>query len=155
MLRGSSFLLQKSIKHYEVLIYQIAKLDRHYWEIDVDDYSDKNISLILGLYDKVEGALGDNDDETASVTLITKIMLGVFGNVPALDQNFCKGFGYNKYFSKSLLRKIADYYDANKGTIDTYRIHTIDYQTGTDTAFLYSKAKLIDMIGFIEGLRTS
>lgn len=152
MLRGSSFLLQKSIKHYEPLIHQISKLDKAYWEIDADKYTDDNINLLIKLYELIEDSLGNDDNETASATLVTKIMLGVFANVPALDEYFCTGFGYSKYFSKGLLRKISNFYLSNKFAIDSHQIKTLDFDTGNDTSYLYTKAKIIDMIGFIEGL---
>lgn len=154
MLRGSSFLLQKSVKHYEKLISVIAKMPKVCWEIDLDTYSDERISLLLEIYKHISGSLGE-DDEYASTTLVTKIMLGVFGNVPALDDNFCKGFGFSKYFSGSLLRKISGFYQTNKEEFDKHRIKTIDFYTGKETARFYTKAKLIDMVGFIEGLKKS
>jgi hypothetical protein len=154
MLRGSSFLLQKSVKHYEQLISVIVKMPKVCWKIDLDTYSDENISLLLEIYKHIFGSLGE-DDEYASTTLVTKIMLGVFGNVPALDDNFCKGFGFSKYLSKSLLRKISDYYQTNKEEFDRHRIRTIDFGTEMETDRYYTKAKLIDMVGFIEGLKKS
>jgi len=152
MLRGSSFLLQKSVKHYEQVISVIAKMPKVCWKLDLDTYSDKSISLLLEIYKHISGSLGE-DDEYASTTLVTKIMLGVFGNVPALDDNFCKGFGFSKYFSKPLLRKISDFYQTNKEEFDRHRIKTIDFSTGMETDRYYTKAKLIDMVGFIEGLK--
>jgi len=154
MLRGSSFLLQKSIKHYEQLISAIAKMPKVCWEIDLNSYSDASVSLLLEIYKHILSSLGEND-EYASATLITKIMLGVFGNVPALDDNFCRGFGFSKYFSRTLLRKIADFYEANKKEFDKHRIKTIDFSTGIETNRYYTKAKLIDMVGFIEGIKKS
>jgi len=154
MLRGSSFLLQKSVKHYEQLISVIAKMPKVYWEIDLDSYSNQNIAMLLDLHKYVFGFLGEKDDY-ASTTLVTKIMLGVFGNAPALDDNFCKGFGFSKYFSGSLLRKISDFYKTNKDEFDKHRIKTIDFNTGRETDRYYTKAKLIDMVGFVEGLRKS
>lgn len=153
MLRGSSFLLQKSVKHYEDLIKAISKLDKIYWEIDLDRYSDGNIKQLLTLYDTIVEHLGDNDEEEASVTLTTKIMLGVFGNIPAFDDNFCKGFKVSKYMSSSLLKRIANYYRDNKDEIDKQRIRTLDFQTGAETYRYYTKAKIVDMVGFIEGLK--
>jgi hypothetical protein len=49
MYRGSSFLLQKSIKHFEKLIILISKLEPFYWEIDVDSYNEDTISLLINL----------------------------------------------------------------------------------------------------------
>lgn len=154
MLRGSAFLLQKSVKHYEKLIIVIAKMPKSCWEIDLDTYSDEKILLLLEIYKHISGCLGE-DDEDASDTLVTKIMLGVFGNVPALDDYFCKGFGFRKKFDGSLLRKISGFYQTNKGEFDKHRIKTIDFSTGKETARVYTKAKLIDMVGFIEGLKKS
>jgi hypothetical protein len=154
MFRGKAFLLQKSAKHYEPLISIIAEMPKVCWEIDLDAYSDKAISLLLEIYKHIFGSLGE-DDEHASTTLVTKIMLGVFGNVPALDDNFCKGFGLSKYFSRSLLQKVSDFYQTNKEEFDKNRIRTIDFRTGMETNRYYTKAKLIDMVGFIEGLRKS
>ena len=152
MLRGSSFLLQKSVKHYEELISVIAKTPKVCWEIDLDSYSNENIAKLLDLHKYILGSLGEND-EYASTTLVTKIMLGVFGNVPALDYNFSKGFGFSKYFSGSLLRKISHFYQTNKEEFDKHRIKTIDFSTGKETHRYYTKAKLVDMVGFIEGLK--
>lgn len=155
MLRGSSFLLQKSVKHYEQLISVIAKMPRVCWMIDLDTYSDdETISLLLKIHEHIRYSLGE-DDEYASTTLVSKIMLGVFGNVPALDDNFCKGFGFSKHFGESLLRKISDYYQTNKDEFDRNRIKTIDFGTGMETDRYYTKAKLIDMVGFIEGIKKS
>ena len=152
MLRGSSFLLQKSLKHFESLIVAISDMDRKYWDIDVDKYTHENIELLLELYHKIMNYLG-HEKEYASATLITKIMLGVFGNIPALDDNFCRGMGFSKYLSKSLLLKIAQYYQDHRQEISEQEIKTLDFHTGRETGRYYTKAKIIDMIGFIEGMR--
>ena len=39
MLRGASFLFDKSIYYYKDLIINISKLDKSYFEIDVDNYN--------------------------------------------------------------------------------------------------------------------
>lgn len=77
-------------------------------------YSEENvIPLLLQIYRHIYDSLGEKDG-FASVTLVTKIMLGVFGNVPALDKYFCKGFGFSKYFSEPLLREISDFMKPTK-----------------------------------------
>lgn len=152
MLRGSSFLLQKSIKHYEQMISVIAKMPRVCWQIDLDTYSNESISLLLEIHKHIFNSLGE-DDENASTTLITKIMLGIFGNVPALDDYFSHGFCCSKSLSKSLLLRISDYYQTNREEFDRHRITTIDFGTGMEIDRYYTKAKLLDMVGFIEGLK--
>ena len=48
MLRGSSFLLEKSARHFVDAIKVIASFDKTFWDIDVDTYSSgENVSLIL------------------------------------------------------------------------------------------------------------
>jgi len=42
-----------------------------------------------------------------------------------------------------------------KEEFDKHRIKTIDFSTGIETDRYYTKVKLIDMVGFIEGLRKS
>ncbi len=153
MLRGSTFLLQKSVKHFEALIKEVASMDTSLWEIDVDLYSSENIDIILTTKNRIRKQLGDKS-EYASDTLISKIMLGVFGNVPAFDQNFCTGFGMNKSLIKNNLLALRDYYKDYRNEINGQIIRTIDFETGKETNRFYTKAKIIDMVGFIEGMKT-
>ena len=76
-------------------------------------------------------------------------MLGVFGNVPAFDNNFRKGFGCHS-FGKKNLTMIKKFDDEHKAQIDAKVIYTFDFN-GTETKRQYTKAKIIDMIGFIKG----
>ena len=85
-----------------------------------------------------------------SLTLITKIMLGVFGNIPAFDTYFVTAFGVRS-LNQNSLRKIKDFYDANRVQIDELDIRTKDFHTSGLTHRMYPKAKIIDMIWFIEG----
>ena len=152
MFRGSTFLLKKSFKHFEALVKEIASMDKLLWEIDIDSYSNNNIDLIINSKYKIRNKLGDSS-EYASDTLISKIMLGVFGNVPAFDQNFCTGFGMSKSLIKNNLLTLRDYYKDYRNEIDGQRIRTIDFETGEETDRFYTKAKIIDMVGFVEGMK--
>lgn len=156
MLRGSSFLLEKSMRHLSKLIQEISNFDESIWDIDVDSYTDDNIQLLLKSKEKIKIALGK--DKNASDTLTTKIMLGVFGNVPAFDNYFRNGFGFS-YCGNSQLKKISKFYQipGNKKIIDKYnnKIFTFDFNTGKETEINYTRAKIVDMIGFIEGQKKS
>ncbi|MDR3502176.1 MAG: hypothetical protein P4L79_06285 [Legionella sp.] len=152
MLRGASYLLQKSIKFYEPLIKAIAKSDHAYWCIDINNYTDKNISLLLKCCKMINESLGP--ENTTSDTLITKIMLGVYGNVPAFDTYFKKGFMISS-LNKTSLKKIYNFYLKNVDVIDNQLINTLDIVTGLPTTRKYPRAKIIDMIFFIEGLKNS
>src|SRR6056297_3077055 len=92
MLRGSSFLLSKSVKHYENLITLISETKGKIWEIDVDNYTEENMELMLEFGSKIQKNLGSAEDNVTA-TLTTKIMLGIFGNVIALDRYNRKAFG--------------------------------------------------------------
>lgn len=147
MMRGSSFLLEKSVRNYRNLIISISKTDPKLWEIDVDNYNDENIDLLLKCKKDIINAFGEN---TPTDTLITKIMLGVFANVPAFDQFVQKSLKLYTLNRKSLL-KIKEFYEKNKTVIDSFKIYTLDFSTCKETNILYTKAKLIDMCGFMAG----
>ncbi|MHA1973027.1 MAG: hypothetical protein ACTSW1_08545 [Candidatus Hodarchaeales archaeon] len=148
MFRGSTFLLEKSYKYFEDTIYLISKYDKRIWSIDLDTYNDENIDILLEFKSRLKDVL--NTERKPSDTLITKIMLGVYANTPAFDTLFGVGFGV-KTFNKKSLRILSNFYQKHQSVIDSYKIYTIDFPTGTKTSRLYTKAKLIDMIGFIEG----
>jgi hypothetical protein len=161
MLRGSSFLLQKSAKHYQATIEYIATLEKSVWQIDTDNYTEENIKIILNIYNNVKQRLIENGN--ADLTLVTKILLGVFGFIPAFDQYFCNTFreifadkncGFRVVNSKSL-NCIKDFYEQNKIEIDKLAAETFttDFKTETKTLNNYTKAKIIDMYGFTAGLK--
>ena len=155
MFRGSSFLLQKSIKHFEPTIQHIATLDKSVWEIDVDNYDEKNIQTILKIYNDIKLCLIIKNN--SHLTLITKILLGVFGCVPAFDNYFCNSFrdifgkecGFRVVNEKSLAC-IKKFYEANRQTIDklSNETFTTNFTTEKKTTINYPKAKIIDMYGF-------
>ena len=149
MLRGGTVLLEKSLVFYKRLIKYFAGLNGDpVWEIDVPWYTAANIRKLLRLKDGIRKNLGVQNNPTE--TLITKIMLGVFGNVPAFDSLFKYGFSITEC-GESQLKKIAKFYSENKKAIDRFKVRTLDFHTGKETPRRYPKAKLIDMIGFIQG----
>jgi hypothetical protein len=152
MLRGSSFLLEKSIGQYKPLIKEISTFPTEIWQIDADSYTESNIQVLMDFKEKASIALGKG--KNTSDTLITKIMLGIFGSVPAFDSYFMTSFKVTA-FNKKALEKVADYYKVHKVTIDQYSqsITTYEFNNEADTGRHYTKAKIIDMIGFMEGYR--
>jgi hypothetical protein len=150
MFRGSSFLFWSSIRYLMRLIENIANFDKNIWEIDVDRYSKENINLLLDCRSMIISSLGAANNPTD--TLVTKIMLGVFGNAPAFDDNFCKGLKLKKSLDRHSIGFIAEFYLDTRTIIDQYEIFTLDFHSGKETKRKYTKAKLVDMIGFIEGI---
>lgn len=149
MLRASSTLLQKSARYLAPTIKVIAQTEAPAWEIDVHFYTEANIQLLIKLADAIQAALPG-----ASPTLQTKIMLGVFGSVPAFDRNFkmgCKGEGISQTFGRQALKQIGAFYRGNAALIDSHRVQTLDFVTGEPTKRTYPRAKVIDMAFFSEG----
>ena len=175
MLRASAHLLTKSVKCYEPLIKHIATSKKSNWYLDVNDYESPTVKKkILDLYNGIYNVLKDevfvnvNQIEpiankklrTPTLTLVTKIMLGVFGIIPAFDANFITAFksldNLKHRFSPlsdEPLDLIYEFYIDNKPEIDKLSdlTHTIDFKNGKKTELKYTKAKIIDMYGFIKG----
>jgi hypothetical protein len=112
------------------------------------------------IYDKVQEFAVPSGNSHA--TLVTKIILGIFGFIPAFDQYFCNSFrgifglshGFRSVNKKSV-EAICDFYDCNRAEIDdiSKALFTMDFATGRATSHRYPKAKIIDMYGFNKGLR--
>lgn len=147
MLRGSTGQLQKSMRHLVPTIELIAATDDQVWQIDIDQYNEENIERLLKLSRQIKMAI--QVDGSATDTLSTKVMLGVFGNVPAFDTRFKQGFGSSTLGKKSL-RGIAAFYDQHQPFSDR-RIQTMAFDTQTPSDLYYPKAKLLDMVFFIKG----
>ena len=155
MLRGSSQLLQKSLRFYVPVIKKISSLNHKIWEMDIDKYDNKESRRILiETYQSICKAF----PMKTSVTLATKIMLGVFGNTPAYDRYFRLAMkkltksasGFSSFNDKSLLA-IYSFYDANREVIDTLssRSKTCTFGSGKSLKSQFiPKAKVVDIIGF-------
>ena len=156
MFRGSSFLLQKSSKYFLKTVEYINTLDKNLWKIDINNYDDIIIDNLIEIYNKLDKLIIEG--RSRSITLITKMMLGIFGFVPAYDDYFCQSFrklaggkcGFRS-FNKKSLKIIKDFYDCNKISIDklSNETFTYDFITGNKTNIKYPKAKIIDMFGFM------
>ncbi len=155
MLRGSSFLLQKSIKHYEALINIIAKTDHILWEIDLNTYDQEDIrTKLIATKSIIKRALG-TEKSIPSDTLTTKIMLGVFGNLPAFDTYFTQGmknagYKFSGTFNNNSLKTLHECYVDHKKAIDSYDIRTLGFNNGKETNIRYTKAKNLDMYGVMK-----
>lgn len=161
MLRGSSFLLQKNPAYLKDLVEWIYQQELSSWELDVPHYKD-NSDYILTLYKQAKAHLLKGKKHQ-DVTLVTKVLLGVFAIIPAYDSFFKKTFseiaGNNCGFSvinKESLKIIHQFYMENKLEIEqlSKSINVLDFN-GQPTKYHYSKAKIIDMYGFQVGYMKS
>jgi hypothetical protein len=147
MFRGKAALLQRNSRALLPAVEMIANAPPIMWTTDVVDYDEKRIEAILDFKDKLSELVPGGQSDT----LTSKIMLGVFGCVPAFDRYFRTGFHVSS-FSRSALREVHDYYNEHKEIIETCRDFTIGFD-GVPTERRYTQAKVIDMIFFIEGAK--
>lgn len=98
MYRGSSNLLQKDYKVHTELIKILIKDCSYLWNEDITWEQLEVVNNLVKSYYKDYGV-------TPTTTLITKVLMGIFGCIPAYDRYFIQGLkDYNKnheYISQS------------------------------------------------------
>lgn len=159
MYRGSSFLLQYDYKVHVVPIKEYL-LDPRYKDlfgIEWSRFSEEELKEKLNLledlsnklkeyYEKLRVAISDKDIKAeVSDILITKILLGTLGCVPAYDSFFkAAAIKYNVttgiYNTKSI-NKLVEFYKNNEDDLEETRKHLII----KDTNIKYPQMKLLDM----------
>lgn len=159
MMRGSSFLLQKSVRHFASYIEYVNILPQEYWDDDVDTYCKITAERIFELYAKtLELIIPDNHQP---LTLTTKILLGVFGNVPAFDTYFRKtmkhvfmGRSAFSTFSVKNLMLLNEFYLSNRDEIDrvSRSQKLLSFDGSVCEVHNYPKIKIIDTYAFNKGL---
>jgi hypothetical protein len=153
MLRGSTELIKRSMRTFVPAVEALVSAPHTLWTLDVDGYDSAAIDQILEFRNRLGAAL----HEGASDILVTKVMLGTMGCVPAFDTRFNRGFrsatSDNKRmtFGRKGLQRISDFYRAHSEAIERHRVPTLDFDTGEPTTRRYTQAKVIDMIFFVEG----
>ena len=104
MYRGSSNLLWKDYKIHENLIKQLCSKCSYLWNANVEWEQVKEAKHIIIDYYK-------RYDIRATDTLITKILMGIFGCVPAYD-NFLKialkNYGIPQTFNEDSFNQLKD-----------------------------------------------
>jgi len=146
MFRGSTNLLKRSARHLIPLIQVIATSPPEIWTTDANHYGDGTCPIVFDAARRLRGALPNR----ASDTLVTKIMLGTFGCVPAFDAYFKRGFRVSTFGPKAL-KKVGEFYNANADVIDRHRVRTLAFNSGRPSRRRYTRAKVIDMIFFTAG----
>ena len=153
MYRGSSFLLQKDYKVLTPIVEKILKPEYDcLFGLACTDLRNNDVRAQLKkLYDDIAVHFEPIRNEVAgrevtspvSPVLITKILMGTLGCVPAYDRFFQDGAKYlglehNSYKEKSL-RELADFYEAHNDRLEEARR---GMRVGDLT---YPQMKLLDM----------
>lgn len=142
MYRGSSTLLKKDYKFHKsvVRIIQSKKYTPLFGISAQDLLKETNLDLLEDLRTEIQGVL----DFCPTDTLVTKILLGTFGCVPAYDQYYVKSVKKYRISSRVFNRKsvcnIAKFYCDNSVEFEKLR-KELFCQLGVD----YPPMKLMDM----------
>ena len=161
MYRGSSFLLQKDYKVLSPIVEEILKPEyERLFGLACTDVRNSDVwEQLTNVYDYIaeyyfrpirDEVAGRKVASNVSPVLVTKILMGTLGCVPAYDRFFGIGAKYlglekNTYQKDSLL-ELADFYEADNDRLEEAR-------RGMRTEDLtYPQMKLLDMgfwqIGF-------
>jgi hypothetical protein len=149
MYRGSGQLIRHSSRRLIPAVEAVLTVSDEIWSIDADGYSTQARDTVLSVAEELRRTL----PSPVSDTLVTKVMLGVFGCVPALDSYFIRGFGLSssRPLTSRTLEAIAEYSTSKAETITEQQIFTLDFASGSETKRRYPVAKIIDMVFFVEG----
>lgn len=150
MYRGSSFLLQKDYKvHHEAVLEILKEKYKSLWNVNCSDLIDgENINLIFEVTRNLKDIYIDNrknidGHKNVSNILITKILMGTFGCVPAYDRFFVSGIKTyqvaSSNFNKKSVADLAKFYKANYEYFQKFR------EEISKNGVEYPEMKLIDM----------
>lgn len=135
MYRGSSFLLQKDYLVHIPAVEEILKPQYNQLAgIECKEYlKDKNLDLLqklnealANIYNPIRLSVRKGEPKNnLSSTLITKVLMGTLGCVPAYDRYFIsgvknKGVSSGIYSSRSIL-KLAKFYENNRVQFESVR----------------------------------
>ena len=159
MLR-SSFLLQKDYKIHREAVLEMQKEEYNIlrtFDLDIlesDEFVNSLLKLQISLnqiYEKIKKTVKLDGKEEITDTLFTKILLGVFGCIPAYDRYFkkvVKNYGILKInsFNPMQIKDFAGFYRRHKNIFDEAQ------QKISSVGIKYSPMRLLDLLLWRIGL---
>lgn len=152
MYRGSSFLLQKDYKVHTPIIEELLKKEYDVlFGIECAKYKDKAVCCLLqelnvkidSYYASIRKSVKDSVAKHISDTLVTKILMGTMGCVPAYDRYFINGIKKQKAatgtYNIGSIRMLADFYVGNFEKLEKVR------SCFNINGLPYPQMKLLDM----------
>lgn len=133
MYRGSSFLLWKDYLIHKSVVKKLISVRGQFQHIDFSKVDDKKLSEIIELYEWIKDwylnnlglVNGSRKKRTPSPVLVTKILLGTLGCIPAYDRYFVIGLGKYHISPKTVtvkgLRELVNFYTKNKSEFDSLK----------------------------------
>ena len=167
MYRGSCFILQKDYKVHTPIVEEILKPEYDcLFGLACADVRNSDVwKQYTKLYDYIsyyfhrirEEVRGRAVASSVSPVLITKILMGTLGCVPAYDRFFEEGAKYlgleKKSYNEDSLRELADIYEAHNDRLEEAR------RGFEDDGLMYPQMKLLDMgfwqVGYDEATKDS
>lgn len=154
MYRGSSFLLQKDYKVHEPVVREILKSKYDsLFGIKSSEFRDESNQKLLqelnaymtNYYGSVRLSIVENiPKKDISETLITKVLMGTLGCVPAYDRYFIAGIKNQKIstgnYNLNSLLKLVEFYEENNDKLEKVR------KTLKVCDMDYPQMKLLDMV---------
>lgn len=159
MLRGSSFLLQKDYRVNIDIVKELYKpMYKNLWAIKYKELQkQQNLDNLLNLVGRLKTIYREKRKNVKEATidisdiLITKVLLGTLGCLPAYDEYFKKGIGkYNittQKLGESSILGLVEYYDKNNIELERVR-KDISKSSNVE----YPQMKILDMVFFQLGM---
>lgn len=161
MLRGSTFLFKNTnALHYRDVINVVQKHNDAMRGWDVPDYLEE------GRYEQYEAAWADLKqallpDGGIALTLISKVMMGVWGCIPSFDTYFLETFRNRLSTTRAekrawrkgnfdALRMLSEVWLAHENEIERVRAsyQVFSFATGQPSSRHLTRAKVLDIYGF-------
>lgn len=158
MYRGSSFLLQKDYRIHIPVVKELLKSKYDIlFAVECEQFANEEVierldeigQYLSSYYGIVRASVKKTDIKSdISEILITKILLGTLGCVPAYDRFFNSGIKKTKVavgqYNKKSIQQLARFYIENKDELENVR-----KSMRVEEDILYPQMKLLDM-GFWE-----
>ncbi len=153
MFRGSSKLLNVNLEFFKKLTARLFnEIDTEVWNLALSDFTEDNQEAVRAFDEALIMIRSFGEGRVSwTETLITKILLGVWGECPARDQYFNKGFSSfleNRDYGRQPSTSGRYFVYLNRIRVsERWELPAIRTQAGND----YAPGKLIDMAFFQYG----
>ena len=163
MYRGSSFLLQRDYKIHKEAVLEMQKTQYNVLRItNIEMANSAEFVCTLAalenalndIYGKIKLDVDPNKKKSVTDTLKTKVLLGVFGCIPAYDTYVKKTLETYKictvnFFNPGQIKNFVSFYEENKELFDTVKS---EISAG---GIEYPPMKIIDLVLWRIGLEDS
>jgi hypothetical protein len=152
MYRGSSGLLQKNhkihVKAVEIILKYRSLQCNPMFEISTLEFDDlcKLIEELIDYYGSIKFWRNNkNDNVSPTITLITKIIMGTLGCLPAFDRYFLDGINFKKQSASKISQTNFEFLLEFINKTKSEEITNIQKAINSKRDMYYPKMKIVDM----------